>query len=246
MTAMAPARPMAKTSSNTETLGASVRLAVDDAAYVRACMALTELSFSKQVSQFVKDERTLFELPELMVQRLRKVAKDAGKTEREFVALLLTLRHDQIVRGEELPSAELASSSDPKRAGPSKKDIATALAALRKELEADGKTQLDTTLRFPLPEAAYLRSFGNNLTEAAADVIRNRRTFYGLPELMVERLRGEAVELAMPDRSYLVHLLMVAHDQILRGEAVAELEPRKASEGHKGSQESARTPRKRR
>ncbi len=57
-------------------------------------------SFNQAIRQVLEDARTLYGLPDVMTEQLDAEATSLGKTRRDYVAHVLSLRAAQLMKGE--------------------------------------------------------------------------------------------------------------------------------------------------
>lgn len=212
---------MAKTPSNIEHISMSVRFPLLEAAYLKILWD-ERGGYVNGVRQIVKDAFTLFELPGLMVDELRGDARNLNLTvPKDYVVHLLSLRHRQILK-KELPDLDrkpMPAGFDPDT---SPAAVAAAATQLRKELKEE---ELGTSVRLPITEAGYVKSLGPSANASLVQLVQDRRTFYGLPAPTQDDIRADAKRLGFTDRDYLIYLLTLRHNAIVRGEV-----PTKAAE----------------
>jgi hypothetical protein len=99
-------------SFTTNTLAFSIRLHPALARWIEE-QARNVGSFNQVIRDIIDDARTLYRLPEVMTDQLDAEAAALGKSRRDYVAHLLSLRAAQLMKGEiSLPGK---GSKPPKR-----------------------------------------------------------------------------------------------------------------------------------
>lgn len=205
---------MPKTPSNIEHISMSVRFPLLEAAYLKILWDARG-GYVNGVRQIVKDAFLLFELPSLMADELRSDARHQNlAVPRDYVINLLTLRGRQILKNE-LPDKDRPPAPPGFEPDTSPNAVAKVANALREELKGD---ELGTSVRLPVPEAGYVRSLGPSANLSLIQLVQDRRTFYGLPAPLQDDLRADAKRLGFSDRDYLIYLLTLRHNAIVRGD----------------------------
>lgn len=91
---------MTKTPLEVDSFAQSIRFTMDQANFLTQRAKTLGKGFAYAVREAVEDERTLYQLPKLMVERLDADAKALGLDRREYVKYLLNVRYEGIVKGE--------------------------------------------------------------------------------------------------------------------------------------------------
>jgi hypothetical protein len=95
---------MAKTPSHIEMFALTVRLPVRDQGWITQ-QSKEDGTANNVIRQLVEDARTFYSLPDNIRQKLDSDAARLGKTRREYVIHLLSLRYEQLLK-EELQEGE--------------------------------------------------------------------------------------------------------------------------------------------
>lgn len=210
-----------KTPSNIEHISMSVRFPLLEAAYLKILWDARG-GYVNGVRQIVKDAFALFELPSLMADEIRGDARNLNlAVPKDYVVHLLTLRGRQILK-KELPDLDRPAAPAGFEPDTSPAAVATVARALRDELKSE---ELGTSVRLPVPEAGYVRSLGASVNLSLIQLVQDRRTFYGLPAPTQDDLRADAKRLGFSDRDYLIYLLTLRHNAIVRGDVPTKPAP---------------------
>lgn len=220
---------MAKTPSNIEYISMTVRFPLLEAAYLKILWE-SRGGYVNGVRQIVRDAFTLFELPKLLADELRQDAHALGlAVPRDYVIHLLATRARQILK-HELPDADRQPQPAGFEPDTSPAAVAKVANALRTQLKAD---ELGTSVRLPVIEAGYVRSLGPSANLSLVQLVQDRRTFYGLPAPLQDDLRADAKRLGFSDREYLIYLLTLRHNEVVRGEAPVAALPSASDSGRR-------------
>src|SRR4051812_2861335 len=88
---------MPKSHASVETVQLTFRVPVDVESWLKKQAEQNQESLTDVMRRFIDDFRTLYGLPEIIVEKLEADAKALGRNRRQYLMQLLALRYEQVL-----------------------------------------------------------------------------------------------------------------------------------------------------